>query len=152
MRRNRNHVLVIESTFYPELSEASSIVARDSLKHNKCDTTIFSVMGTLEIANAMNLILETNQYDGVVVLGCIIRGETENYKLLASECIRSVNDLAIHYTVPLGFGIICAENKKQAEERCVRYAKKAVEACLSLIAIRNKTNDTQDFSFLEYTN
>ena len=57
------------------------------------------------------------KYDGFVALGCIIRGETYHFELIANEVSRKIMDLSIQSNKPIGFGIITCENMQQAKAR-----------------------------------
>ena len=61
--------------------------------------------------------LESFDYSGVVVLGCVIRGETSHYDILTRECARAIQDISIYYSLPLGFGVLTVENMEQAIAR-----------------------------------
>lgn len=133
-----SNVLIIESNFYRNISEIGLSAAKDMLMSLGITFDHISVPGSFDIANAMNIALENVSYDGVIVLGCILRGETFHFELVANESARSINEVAIHYSMPLGFGIITADNMLQAENRAAEYAKRAVMACIQLMGIKSE--------------
>ncbi|HYA80154.1 MAG TPA: 6,7-dimethyl-8-ribityllumazine synthase, partial [Methylocystis sp.] len=83
---------------------------------------LIEVPGALEIAPAAAIALELLQrsgkpYDGVVALGCVIRGETYHFEIVANESARALSDLAVARRLPLGNGILTVENEEQALAR-----------------------------------
>ena len=84
----------------------------------------------------------TPLYDGYVVLGCVIRGETTHYDIVAGESARALMDLSIDYSLALGNGIQTVENEAQAWARANVDDKNkgggAADAALAMIALRNK--------------
>jgi 6,7-dimethyl-8-ribityllumazine synthase len=79
-------------------------------------------------------------YDGYVALGCVIRGETKHFDIVAEESARGIMDLAVAYAAAIGNGIITVENEEQAWARA-RAAEQnkgggAADAALRMIALR----------------
>ena len=84
--------------------------------------TVIEVPGALEIATAAAIALDAAEragapYDGVVALGCVIRGETYHFEIVANESSRALTDLSVARRLPLGNGILTVENEEQAMER-----------------------------------
>ena len=134
-------ILIIQSRFYPDISDEIFKGAKLILRKKKIKFDSVSVPGSLEIPSALNFSIHRSRYDGYIVLGCIIRGKTSHYDLVCQESIRGIMDLVSKHKLPLGFGIITAENKKQALERAsIKKGNKggeAAETCLQMIRIRN---------------
>ncbi len=137
-KESSKSILIIESNFYRNISEISLSAAKEMLGSLGIVFDHISVPGAFDIANAMNIALENVSYDGVVVLGTIIRGETSHFEVVCVESARSINEVAIHYSMPLGFGIITANSLDQAEVRAAEYAKRAVMACIQLMGIKSE--------------
>ncbi len=129
-------VLIIESSFYRDISDICLLTAKNELEKVGIHTDIVTVPRISEIAHAMNIILETNDYDGVIVLGCFIL-KKEIGELAMVECVKSVNELAIHYSIPFGFGVITAISTEQAYHIAKKSAIHAVDACIALIKIKS---------------
>src|SRR5690606_31847137 len=96
------HVLVVEATFYQDIAEQLLKGALAELYHAKATHERVSVPGCLEIPAAVAMGISTRKYDGVVVLGCVIRGETSHYDIVCTESTRGVNDLAIKERLAVG--------------------------------------------------
>jgi 6,7-dimethyl-8-ribityllumazine synthase len=62
-------------------------------------------------------LIRAGDYDGLVALGVVVRGETPHFDYVAGECARGIMDVQISTGVPIGFGVLTTENLAQAEER-----------------------------------
>jgi 6,7-dimethyl-8-ribityllumazine synthase len=105
------------------------------------------VTGALEIPPAILFAAQAGEgagrsFDGFVALGCVIRGETHHFEIVAGESARALMDLSLHHSLCIGNGILTVENEKQAEIRAARdggdKGGHAVRACLSLIELRTR--------------
>ena len=79
--------------------------------------THVKVPGALEIPAALQALAERDQYDALVALGCIIRGETYHFELVANESGAAVSRLALDYQLPIANAILTVEDVAQAEAR-----------------------------------
>ena len=79
--------------------------------------THVKVPGALEIPCALQALAESDKYDALVALGCIIRGETYHFELVANESGSAVTRLALDYQLPIANAILTTENLLQAEAR-----------------------------------
>ena len=78
-----------------------------------------------------------NNYLGFITLGCIIKGETYHFEVIANESSRKIMDLSIEYNKPIGFGILTCYNIEQAIVRSDIKQKntggEAASACIQLL-------------------
>ena len=93
--------------------------------------THVKVPGALEISCALQALAESEEYDALIALGCIIRGETYHFELVANESGAAVTRLALDYRLPIANAILTVENLAQAharqEEKGMDAARVAVE-------------------------
>jgi 6,7-dimethyl-8-ribityllumazine synthase len=75
------------------------------------------VPGALEVPLALQALAEKNNYDALIALGCIIRGETYHFELVANESGAGVTRVALDYQVPIANAILTVENPEQAAAR-----------------------------------
>lgn len=75
------------------------------------------VPGALEVPAALQALAESDKYDALIALGCIIRGETYHFELVANESGAAVTRLALDYQLPIANAILTTENLAQAEAR-----------------------------------
>src|SRR5690606_35699701 len=139
MADSPTHVLVVEARYYEDVSEQLGKGAVAALEAAGCTFDRVEVAGALEIPAAIAIARgSTVAYDGYVALGCVIRGETSHYDIVAGESARALMDLAITHRLAIGNGILTVENGSQALERAsVEDRDKggfAARACLDMIA------------------
>jgi len=92
---------------------------------------VMVVPGAFELPLAAMALAKTRRYACVVALGCVIRGETTHYDLVASEAASGLQLAAIETGVPVSLGVLTVESREQAEERIDRAAD-AVRAALEM--------------------
>jgi 6,7-dimethyl-8-ribityllumazine synthase len=138
-------VLVVEARFYDDIADMLLTGATRALKDAGIAFDRVSVPGSLEIPPAIAIALaaaeETGkQYDGVVALGCVIRGETSHYDIVAGESARGLMDLALMHALPVGNGILTVDTEEQAVARARpdKWDKGggAAKAALALIRLK----------------
>jgi 6,7-dimethyl-8-ribityllumazine synthase len=134
------HVLIVEGRFYDEIADHLKAGAEAALKNARATYDVISVPGALEIPAVISLCSTSDQYDAFVALGCVIRGETSHYDIVAGESARALMDLSLDGHA-IGNGILTCENKEQAIKRADPKQKNkgrdAVLAALALYDIRS---------------
>ena len=109
---------IIISHYYPDISKNLLSGACSALDDAGADYDVIEVPGVFEIPAALSLTHSGSiKYSGYVVLGCVIRGETSHYDIVASESARALMDLSVRHNLALGNGILTVENEAQAVER-----------------------------------
>ena len=73
--------------------------------------------GAFELPAAAAVAAESQAYGCLIALGAVIRGETPHFEYVASEAARGLNDVAVRYRVPVGFGVLTVETMQQAADR-----------------------------------
>lgn len=135
-------IFVVEARFYEDIADKLFEGALKELEKSGYKFDKFSVPGAFEIPAAINFAIQTKKYDGYIALGCVIRGQTTHYDYVCTESARGLNDLALQYNVAIGYGIITAENREQANVRADANAKnvggRAAKACFSMIELKAK--------------
>ena len=145
---DQKKVLLVCSPYYKDITSNLIKGASDLLESNSVDYNILNVPGALEIAPAIKLVLDKSLknpvFDGFVALGCVIKGETYHFEIVANESSRALTDLSINFSIPIGNGILTVSDKDQAIKRSdpkqLNKGASAALACLSLINIKNKIN------------
>ena len=142
---NKLNVLLVCSPYYKIITENLIKGASEVLNSKSVNFDIIYVPGALEIAPAIKLIStkknKIKSFDGFIALGCVIRGETYHFEIVANESARCLCELAIKDLLPIGNGILTVENEKQAfdsaDPKKLNKGAGAALACLSLIEIKN---------------
>ncbi len=140
MSEQQNRILIIEARFYQDISDELAKGAIAALESAGWAYDRVEVPGALEIPGTIALAGE--RYAGYVALGCVIRGETSHYDIVAGESARGIMDLTIQRGLAIGNGIITVENTDQAWARASVSEKDkggfAASACLAMISLRSK--------------
>lgn len=117
----KRHFLIIESPYYADISAELVKGATAELEKRGASYDRISVPGVLEIPAALSMVLmaeeEARRYDGYVLLGCVIRGETSHYDIVANESARAYMAMASARGLAVGNGILTVENGAQAWAR-----------------------------------
>tara|TARA_B100000029_G_C17061770_1_gene773409 strand:- start:59 stop:460 length:402 start_codon:yes stop_codon:yes gene_type:complete len=130
-------ILLVVSDYYEDISSNLIIGAKEKLLENKESISfeIIKAPGSFEIPFIINQNIDN--YDGFIALGCVIRGETYHFELIANECAKKIMDLSISSNKPIGFGILTCENLEQAITRSdpkkSNKGYEAANACVSLL-------------------
>ncbi len=90
------------------------------------------VPGALEVASALQALAESDKYDALIALGCIIRGETYHFELVANESGAAVTRLALDYQLPIANAILTTENVMQAQARQVDNGREAARVAVEM--------------------
>ena len=115
-------ILVVEARFYQDISDALLAGATRVLEEAGASWERVTVPGSLEIPAAIAMALDAAErrarpFDGAVALGCVIRGDTIHFDIVANESARALMDLAVARRLPVGNGIITVETEAQAWAR-----------------------------------
>lgn len=140
-------VLIVEARFYGELADALLEGARDALEARSVEVDVVTVPGALEIPAVIAMAEEAGRYptapryDGYVALGCVIRGETYHFEIVADQSAAGLMQLALK-GLAIGNGILTTEDEDQAWARARRSEGDkggfAARACVDLIELRGR--------------
>jgi 6,7-dimethyl-8-ribityllumazine synthase len=140
-----SRLLVVEARFYDDIGDMLLTGARRAAEAAKVSVDVLTMPGALEIPAAIAIACDAaaergTPYDGAVALGCVIRGETYHFEIVAGESSRALMDLSVSRKLPLGNGILTVENEAQAIERAHPAqgdkGGDALRAALTLIALK----------------
>jgi 6,7-dimethyl-8-ribityllumazine synthase len=90
------------------------------------------VPGALEIPIALQAMAEKGGYDALVALGCVIRGETYHFELVANESAAGVTRVSLDHQLPIANAILTTENVEQAVERQVEKGRDAARVIVEM--------------------
>jgi len=103
------------------------------------DLTVVRVPGAFELPVVVRKLAGSGRYDGVVALGCVIRGDTPHFEYVAGECARGLQLAALETGVPVALGVLTVETVEQALERAATTAGnkggEAMESALEMAAV-----------------
>jgi 6,7-dimethyl-8-ribityllumazine synthase len=135
----KQHILILEARYYREITDELAEGAIAELKDWGATWERVELSGAFEIPGGLKMAIATGRYDGFIVLGCVIRGETSHYDHICNEVARGVNELAMRHMAPIGFGVLTVENMEQARVRADRKGKnkgrEAAIACIKMVEL-----------------
>ncbi|MBB1074728.1 6,7-dimethyl-8-ribityllumazine synthase [Rhodoferax sp. 4810] len=94
--------------------------------------TLVQVPGALEVPIALQSLADNLKYDALIALGCIIRGETYHFELVANESGAGVSRVGLDYKVPIANAILTVENMAQAVARQTDKGRDAARAAVEM--------------------
>lgn len=142
---NAPHFLIVQGDFYEDISAHLLSGATAALGAIGATHEVISVPGALEIPGAIKMAAGRGTFDAYVALGCVIRGETSHYDVVAIESARALMDMTVNYELPIGNGILTCDTRAQAIVRAdpdqKNKGRSAVEAAQALLNIKTGKND-----------
>jgi 6,7-dimethyl-8-ribityllumazine synthase len=146
MAERKPHLLVIEARFYDDIADEMLAGATAAIERVGGTWERVTVPGALEIPAALALAISgPKRFDGYVALGCVIRGETAHFDIVAKESARALMDLSVAHRLALGNGILTVENDEQAWARArvaeLNKGGAAAEAALAMIALKARLSE-----------
>ena len=131
------HIGIVQARFNEGITNALAEACRNALQDlgvaPEHITHVF-VPGALEVPLALQALAERDEFDALIALGCIIRGETYHFELVANESGAGVTRVALDYQLPIANAIITTENLEQA---IARQTEKGVDAARVAVEMAN---------------
>jgi 6,7-dimethyl-8-ribityllumazine synthase len=131
---------LVVSRFNSFITERLLSGAMDGL--SRCGVTepgdIVRVPGAFEIPSAARTLAETGKYDAIICIGCLLRGDTLHYDVIANEVTRGIGQSAQETGVPHAFGVLTCDTLEQAIDRAgLKSGNKGFEAALAAVEMAN---------------
>lgn len=111
---------IVQARFNADITNALAAACKSELLAlgvAEKDITHVTVPGALEVAVALQAMAEKSAFDALIALGCIVRGETYHFELVANESGSAVTRVALDYQLPIANAILTTENMAQAVAR-----------------------------------
>ncbi len=140
-------ILIVEARYYEDIADMLLRGAKRVLRDAQATFEVVTVPGALEIPGAIVMSLDgaadrEQPYDGVVALGCVIRGETSHYDIVAGESARGLMDISLSLSMPVGNGILTVDTDAQAKMRAKASGEDkgggAARAALTLVRLKRQ--------------
>jgi 6,7-dimethyl-8-ribityllumazine synthase len=126
---------IVQSRFNEEIGHGLLTACLAELKRlGVADEDILhiTVPGALEIPLALQKMAETDQFDALIALGAVIRGETYHFELVCNESGAGVSRVALNYSMPIANAILTTENDEQAQARMVEKGTDAARVAVEM--------------------
>jgi len=111
------------------------------------DIHVVDVPGSFELATMAQAMLAHDSYDALICFGCVMKGATRHDVVVSDAAAHGIQQVALSTGVPIIFGVICAENQQQAQERVDRgreCAQAVVEMAQTIQKLKSKTDRQED--------
>ncbi len=97
-----------------------------------------TVPGALEIAVVLAVLADSDDFDALIALGCIIRGETYHFELVANECGSGVTRVALEHQLPIANAVLTVENEAQAWARAEDKGRDAARVAVEMANVMDE--------------
>ena len=135
-------ILIVVANYYKKYSDSLLWCAKEKLKNElkvkhksnvmKFNVDVIEVPGSFEIP--VVIAKNIKKYDGVIALGCIIKGKTPHFEFISQAITNAIMQLSINYKKPIGNGVITCLNDEQADERSRKKGQEAAQAVIFVLS------------------
>jgi 6,7-dimethyl-8-ribityllumazine synthase len=137
-------VAIVVSRFNPTIGDgllAGALRALAEAGVADGDVLVASVPGALETPLALQRLAQSGDFDALVALGAVIRGETYHFEIVSNESASGVSGVMLDFGIPVGNGILTCDTDAQAE---ARMDAKGYEAALAALEMANLSDALDD--------
>lgn len=144
------HVGIVRARFNEEIGNAQQeacVAELVALGVDVRDITVLSVPGALEVGLTLAQMAETSEFDALIALGAVIRGETYHFEIVSNESAAAITRVSLDTGMPVANGILTAETDEQAQERAAEKGRDCARAAVemaNLIALLEPDFDEDD--------
>ncbi len=128
-------VAVVQARFNASITDHMTQICRTELFQlgiKERDFKLVTVPGALEVPIALKALADSDDYDALIAIGCIIRGETYHFELVANESGSGVTRVSLDYGIPIANAILTVEDMAQAEARVEEKARDAARVAIEM--------------------
>jgi 6,7-dimethyl-8-ribityllumazine synthase len=136
---------VVLSRFNPEIGEGLLASALRGLKDAGVaddDIVVVTVPGALETPLVLQRMAQSGDFDALVAIGAVIRGDTYHFDIVANESARGIGEVALQFGIPIGNGILTCDTDEQARSRMQTKGYEAAQAALEIANLLDDLDDT----------
>lgn len=146
------HIGIVRARFNEPigLAELESCLAElAELGVDERDVMLVSVPGALELGVALAQMAETFEFDALIALGAVVRGDTYHFEIVSNESASAISRVALETGIPVANGVLTTDSDEQAQARAAEKgrdcARSAVEMANLVAALEPETEDDEDF-------
>jgi 6,7-dimethyl-8-ribityllumazine synthase len=110
-------IAIIKSAFNIEITDLLEKGCATYLTEQQLPFTIFNCPGAVETVVYANKLIQTEKYKSIIVIGAIIKGDTDHYEYVCQYVTNGISQLSAMHTTPIIFGILTVQNEELAYER-----------------------------------
>ena len=138
-------VAIVVGRWHTEIVDKLLVSALDTLQEcgiQNNQITVVYAPGAYEIPLVTKKLAQTQNYQAIVTLGAVIRGDTPHFDYVAGECVRGISDVSLEYDIPIAFGVLTVDNLEQAQVRSrdddTNKGREATLAALEMVDLLGK--------------
>lgn len=146
------HIGIVRARFNEEIGQTeieACLAELAELGVDERDIMIVSVPGALELGVTLAQMAETFEFDALIALGAVIRGETYHFEIVSNESAAAISRVALETGIPVANGVLTADTDEQAEARAAEKgrdcARTAIEMANLVAALEPESEDDDDF-------
>ena len=102
------------------------------------DITLMRVPGALEIPFALQQLAATEEYDALIAIGAVIRGETYHFEIVSNESASGIMQVGLDFDIPIANAVLTTENDEQAQARLHQKGTDAAQVAVEMANIRKE--------------
>jgi 6,7-dimethyl-8-ribityllumazine synthase len=145
------HIGIVRARFNEEVGLAqleTCLGELEALGLDEQDIMVVSVPGALELGITLAQMAETGEFDALIALGAVIRGETYHFEVVSNESAAAMARISLEMGVPVINGVLTVENEAQANDRASGKgrdcAQAAVEMANLMVALEPEVDDSDE--------
>ncbi|MFM2121510.1 MAG: hypothetical protein RL722_2978 [Pseudomonadota bacterium] len=132
------HIAIVQARFNAHITDRMTEACQrelEALGVHPRHLRVITVPGALEVPLALEALAEQDEYDALVAIGCVIRGETYHFELVCNESGAGVTRVALDHHVPIANAILTVENEAQALARIEEKARDAARVAVEMAGL-----------------
>ena len=102
------------------------------------DVTLMRVPGALEIPDALQQLASTEEYDALIAIGAVIRGETYHFEIVSNESASGIMQVSLDFDIPIANAVLTTENDEQTKARLVQKGTDAARVAVEMANLRKE--------------
>jgi len=135
---------IVASRFNEALSGELLARARAEAKKLELSVEVVSVPGALEAPIVLQKLANTGNYDALIALGAVIRGETYHFELVSNESGAGITRVGLDYGIPVANAVLTTESDEQAEARMTVKGAEAARVAVEMANLAQALEELQD--------
>ena len=129
------HIGIVQARFNAAITDRMAAACKAELERLGVGVdrvALVRVPGALEIGVALAALAESDEFDALIAIGCVIRGETYHFELVANESGAAITRVGLDHSMPIANAVITCENEAQAEARADDKGRDAAQVAVEM--------------------
>ncbi|KAA0890626.1 6,7-dimethyl-8-ribityllumazine synthase [Pusillimonas sp. ANT_WB101] len=146
------HIGIVRARFNEEIGQTeieACLAELAELGVDERDIMVVSVPGALELGVTLAQMAETFEFDALIALGAVIRGETYHFEIVSNESASAISRVALETGIPVANGVLTTDTEEQAQARAAEKgrdcARTAIEMANLVAALEPDSEDDDDY-------